>query len=504
MAPLRDHLIALFDSTAKAQHTCGMDDETPPAGITAEEWAATPRTVRQFLGAMLTVVAQQQQQLAQLHARVTELDARLKQHSQNSSKPPSSDPPSAPPRPARTPRGRTKGGQPGHPRFERPDPDTTQIDTVRDHHPPMCPHCHDALPPTLRDACAVRTQYVWDVPLVRPHITAHHYHTVCCPGCGDLVTAARPADVPPGCFGPRTAATVAMLHGRYRLSDREIPHLLADLYGLPISLGSVVDLQQTVSCALAPIYTAIQTTVQQQAHVNMDETGWKEAGKRRWLWVAVSSIATLFHVATSRGAKVISTVLGAAFVGVVTSDRLKSYRVLPLDRRQVCWAHLIRNLLALAERDGRLGAWAADLLAQIDLLFALWHVFRAGRIDRETFAACMQPLQATMRAILERGQRRYDQAQGLSDELVSLWPALWTFVTVEGVEPTNNAAEQALRPAVLWRKGCFGAQSATGSTFVERILTVAATCRQQERHLLTFLTEAVAAHWQGQPAPTLV
>ena len=504
MAPLGDQLITSFDSSATAQHTCGMDDETPPAGITTEEWAATPPTVRQFIGALLTVVTQQQQQLTQLQAHVADLEARLNQHSQNSSKPPSSDPPSAPPRPGRTPRGRPKGGQPGHPRHERPDPVPDQIDTVRDHHPPICPHCQDALPATLRDACAVRTQYVWELPVVRPHVTAHHYHSVCCPGCGELVTADRPPDVPPGSFGSQTAATVAMLHGRYRLSDREIPALLHDLYGLPLSLGSVVSLQQTVSCAIAPIYTAIQAIVQQQAHLNMDETGWKEAGKRRWLWVLVSPIATLFHVATSRGGKVITTLVGAVFAGVVTSDRLKSYRALPLDQRQLCWAHLIRNLLALAERNGALGMWAADMLAQIEILFALWHAFRNGRIDRATLVASMQPVQATVCAILERGQRRYDQAEGLSVELLELWPALWTFVTVEGVEPTNNAAEQALRPAVLWRKGCFGAQSAAGNTFVERILTVAATCRQQERHLLTFLTAAVDAYWQGQLAPTLV
>jgi transposase len=481
-----------------------MDSTTPPVGIPADEWVITSPFMQHAFMALLTIVAQQQQQLAHLQARVADLEARLNQHSQNSSKPPSSDPPSAPPRPTRAPRGRKPGGQPGHPRYERPDPDPDQIDAVCDHHPPTCPHCQESLPPTLRDACAVRTQYVWELPVVRPHITAHHYHTVCCPGCGDLVTAERPPDVPPGSFGPQTAATVAMLHGRYRLSDREIPQLLADLYRLPLSLGSVVDLQQTVSSAIAPIYMAIQTTVQQQPHINMDETGWKEAGKRRWLWVAVSSIATLFHVAASRGGKVITTLLGAAFAGVVTSDRLKSYRALPVDRRQVCWAHLIRTLVAFYERDGPLGLWAADLLAQIDIMFALWYTFRDGRLERETLVLSMHPIQTTVRALLERGQRRYDQAQGLSDELLALWPALWTFVTVDGVEPTNNAAERALRPAVLWRKSCFGAQSAAGNTFVERILTVAATCRQQNRHLHTFLTDAVAAYWAGKPAPSLL
>ena len=337
-----------------------------------------------------------------------------------------------------------------------------------------------------------------------PQITAHHYHTLCCRSCGDLITADRPADVPPGNFGPRVAASVALLHGRYRISDREIPQLLYDFFKLPLSLGSVVDLQQSCSLALAPVYSAIQTTLQQQAHINMDETGWKEAGKRRWLWVIVSTVATLFHVASSRAGKVITTLLGDAFDGIVSSDRLKSYRVVPVERRQICWAHLIRTLIAFYERDGPLGAWAADLLAQIDLMFGLWYALREGRIDRATLEESMQTVQLTVRAVLERGQRRYDQAQALSNELLNLWPALWTFVTVEGVEPTNNAAERALRPAVLWRKGCFGAQSEGGNRFVERILTVSATCRQQDRHLLTFLTEAISAYWAGQPAPPLL
>ncbi len=189
----------------------------------------------------------------------------------------------------------------------------------------------------------------------------------------------------------------------------------------------------------------------------MDETGRKEAGKRRWLWVVISTIATLFHVAKGRGGKVITTPLGGAFSGPVSSDRLKSYQAPPPNNDRFCWGHLLRNLLAFYERDDPLGAWAADMLAQIELLFALWHAFRNGRIDGATLVASMQPVQATVRAILEPGQRRYDQAQGLSAELLRLWPALWTFVSVDGVEPTNNAAEQALRPAVVWRKGCFGA-----------------------------------------------
>lgn len=481
-----------------------MEPVPLPDDIPADDWAATPAFIQQAFVALVAIVAQQQQQLAQLQAQVADLQARLNQHSQNSSKPPSSDPPSAPPRPLRVPRGRVKGGQPGHERHERPIPDPDQITEVRHHHPDTCPHCQASVADNRRDACAVQIQYVWELPVVEPLITAHHYHTLCCPSCGQLVTASRPPDVPPGSFGSRTAASVALLHGRYRISDREIPQLLHDFFALPLSLGSVVDLQQSCSLALAPIYSAIQTIVQQQAHINMDETGWKEAGKRRWLWVAVSAVATLFHVASSRGGKVITRLLGSAFDGIVSSDRLKSYQVLPAERRQICWAHLIRTLIAFYERDGPLGWWAADMLAQVDLMFGLWYAFRDGRIDRATLEASMQPVQLSVRAMLERGRRRYDQAQGLSEELLNLWPALWTFVTTEGVEPTNNAAERALRPAVLWRKGCFGAQSEGGNRFVERILSVSATCRQQQRHLLTFVTEAIRALWAGDPAPSLI
>jgi transposase len=176
--------------------------------------------------------------------------------------------------------------------------------------------------------------------------------------------------------------------------------------------------------------------------------------------VVVSTVATLFHVAKGRSGKVITTLLGDTFSGLVSSDRLKSYRALPPERRQICWSHLRRNLLAFYERDGPLGTWAADMLAQLDVMFGLWHTFRDGRIDRAMLVASMQPVQATICAILERGRRRYDQAQGLSDELLNLWPALWTFVTVEGVEPTGYplgecgrtgvASGGVVAPGTLW------------------------------------------------------
>lgn len=488
-----------------------MDTDQPPPGISLADWAATPPAVRVFLqGCLATIHVLQQQnaqlldQVAQLQQRVTDLEARLNQHSQNSSKPPSSDPPSAPPRPTRQKRGRKPGGQPGHPPHDRPDPPPDHIDHVRDHYPTVCPTCTARVAHLTDDACLPTIQYVWDLPIVRPTVTAHHYHTVCCRGCGTLVTAPRPPDVPPGAFGPHAAAGVAILHGDYHLSHRMVLRLLHDFFGFPISVGSVVTLQQHASAALAPIYTAIHTAVQQTDRCNLDETSWKEAGKQCWLWTMVTAMATFFVVHKSRSGKALRQLLGETYGGIVGSDRHKPYLKLAPAWHQVCWAHLTRNFQALADRGGTRGAWGADFLELTRMVFRLWHLYREGTIDRATLQQAMVPIQDALHMRLVQGARRCDAPEGMCQELLAHEAALWTFVREERVEPTNNAAEQALRPAVLWRKGCFGAHSDAGNRFVERILTVSATCRQQNRHLLTFLTEAIEAYWAGRPAPTLI
>lgn len=217
----------------------------------------------------------------------------------------------------------------------------------------------------------------------------------------------------------------------------------------------------------------------------------------------MSSVATLFLVATGRGRTVLQQLIGASYAGIVGSDRGRAYLGQPPERHQLCWAHLIRNFLALTERCGKVALWAADWLALSDIVFRLWHMYQGGGIDRAQVHAAMEPIQASMHALLVTGSRRWDAGEAISHELREHWAALWTFVREAGVEPTTNAAEQALRPAVLWRKGCFGANSAEGNRFVERILSISATCEQQERHLLTVLTTAVDAYWRGLPAPTL-
>jgi len=465
--------------------------------------AELPIEVQAYIAALEAAVKVLQAELEAALKRIAELEARLGENSQNSSRPPSSDPPSAPPRPSRAPSGRQRGAQPGHARHTRELLKVEAVDEVFEHRPSQCPRCHTPLATDLPDNEPPVRQQVWDIPVLKPHVTEHRYHRVACPVCQLAVSAERPAEVPAGAFGPGVVALVGLLRGRYRLSVREIVALLLDVFHMPLSPGSVIDLCQVLSTALAAPYAHSQLMLSTAAHANVDETGWKEAGKRLWLWVAVSAVCTVFMIA-SRSGKALHALLGATYQGLVTSDRFRTYLTLPLERRQVCWAHLKRNWQAFSERDGPVGQWGQAAGVLIGQLFHHWHQFQAGEIDRMALQTYMQPIQIELRRLLEHGQTLpVEQAQGFSREVLAVWPALWTFLVVESVEPTNNAAERALRPAVLWRKGCFGSQGEGGKEFVARILTVSTTCKQQQRHILSFLTDAVRAHQAGQPAPLL-
>lgn len=465
-----------------------MDDELPsPDDIAAEEWATWPLAARVLVTRLL--------------ARVQVLEQRLNQTSQNSSKPPSSDPPSAPPRPPKLPRGRKAGGQPGHGGHTR---ERREPDAILPLHPSACPSCHTPLNPTLPDVSAPRVTQVWELPAIRPQITDYVQHTVCCPTCATIVTAPAAPEAATG-YGPRLTALIGHLHGTYHLSYRAVADLLADVADVPIGLGSVVTSAERVSASLAPIDTAIHAAIQTAPVVNVDETSWRCAHKRAWLWAATTTHASSFRLTTSRGRAGLDVLLPADYGGVVGSDRWSAYNRYPAERRQLCWAHLTRNVRALCEARMPESPWASGVLTQIDALFAAWYAFRDGSSDRAGLQAALVPIQQALETALVNGTAcRWYKIAGLSQELRTWWDALWTFAHHDGVEPTNNAAERALRPAVIWRKQCFGTQSDDGNRFVERVLSVVTTCRQQGRNVWAFLTEAVRAASAGQPAPSLL
>jgi transposase len=443
---------------------------------------------------------------AVLHERVQELEARLGQTSTNSSRPPSSDPPQAPARPKAPPSGRKRGGQPGHRGACRGLLPVDAVDAIVPVVPEHCRHCQQPFPEPAgrRRARVWRHQVVELLPLA-VRVTEYQMMARRCPTCLKRTRAALPAWVPQRPFGVRLTAVIALLTGRYRLSRREVRQLLQDLWAVRVSLGAVARQEQAQSAALAPVVEEARAAVQAAAVVNVDETGWRQEQQRAWLWTVVTAELTMFLINRSRGGAVVDALLGAEFRGVVGSDRWSAYSRFRAEQRAICWAHLKRDFQALVDRGGEaeaIGRWG---LAEIERLCALWHRFRAGEFDRQELRRRLVPLQARLGRLLRRGQDNPDpKAVALCRELTKWWPALWTFARVEGVEPTNNVAERALRPAVLWRKGSFGSDAAAGSRFAERLLTVAATCRQQGRGLLAFLVAAGEAALQGTAAPSLL
>jgi transposase len=300
-------------------------------------------------------------------------------------------------------------------------------------------------------------------------------------------------------------ALIGLMRGHYRFSLDAAEEFLAEVCNLPISSGSIVTSCERVSDALAPVDAAIQEAVLAHPQVNADETSWPTETRKGWLWVAVCAIATCFRVHSSRGKAGLRAVLGEAYRGIVGSDRLGTYKQFAPGQRQLCWAHLLRNLLGLLTRYADDTRWAQRMLVLTDDLFFAWHAYKEGWYDQIALQQALIPVRLAMHALLREGTTLpYPKIAGFSRELLKQWDALWTFSRVEGVEPTNNAAERALRPAVLWRKGSFGSRSAAGCRFAERMLSVCATCAQQGRPRFAFITEAVRAAWAGEPAPTLI
>jgi len=323
--------------------------------------------------------------------------------------------------------------------------------------------------------------------------------------CGAQTQAEFPAELPLGSFGPRVQATVGYLTGRIGVSQRDVEEVMQTVFHTDISLGSIPAQEDQVSAALAEPVRAVQTYVQQQPVQNVDETSWREKTKRAWLWINTTPLVTLFLVLATRGAKGAQRILGTVVKSIVGSDRWSGYTWLDPHQRQLCWAHLKRDFQALVERGGESERIGRALLEQIEKMFGLWHRARDGSLSQADFQTAMQPVQTRVGDLLRQGTAlACDKTRRTCENILKLEVALWTFVRVEGVEPTNNSAERGLRRAVLWRRRSFGTQSEDGSHFVERVLTAVTTLRQQKRDVLDYLTEACAAAIRGDTTPSLL
>lgn len=440
-----------------------------------------------------------------LFARIEELERRAGMSSRNSSKPPSSDGPETPKPPPKKPSGKKPGGQPGHEGHQRSLVPPERVDRVVDVYPEECEHC--LIPLDSEDAPVVNdpvVHQVCEVPDPRADVTEYRMHARECPECLHVTIAELPPGVPTSCFGPRLHAVMGMLTGVYRLGKRPVSKLLFELYKLPISVGSVSACEQRTSAALAAPVAEAGEYIQEQRIANADETGWREQRQRAWLWVAVTAQVTVFIIHAKRGAVAAEKLLGR-FAGILGSDRWVAYAKHALRKRQLCWAHLRRHFVYFSEQAGLAGKIGAELVVLTDEMFRFWHRVRDGTMTRRAFRTEMRRITWGVEDALARAKVcRQQKVAAMSREILDLAPAMWTFVRIEGVEPTNNSAERALRPAVQYRKTSFGTHSEDGSRFLERMLTTAATLRQQGRDVLAYLTEACERHVHGLPSRSIL
>jgi transposase len=444
--------------------------------------------------------------IALLQAELHELRAQLNRNSSNSSTPPSADPPGAPKPVVKAPTGRKPGGQPGHQGHHRQRLPPERVNTIVAYVPTACDHCNA---PLAAEAGPGDPEPTWhqvaELPELAAVITEHQGHARTCSCCGHLNRGVIPPAARAHVIGPRLAATMSYFASRHHIGRRGVEEVVETVFEVPTSLGSIAAREAEMSDALANPYHEAAEAVREAAVKNTDETGWSERGQKRWLWTAATATVAFFVIHLRRSYEGLQALLGETITGVVCSDRWSAYSKLPLELRQICWAHLKRDFQKLIDRGGPADAIGRACLDVVDCVFADWWAFRAGQIDRAGLRTRVDRVARELQGILEQGRSCADtKAATFCANVLALYPALWLFTAIDGVEPTNNHAERILRMGVLWRKNAFGCHSAAGCRFVERTLTVVQTLRLQKRPVLDYLYRAIVAHRAGLPAPQLL
>lgn len=443
-------------------------------------------------------------QIAELKALVAKLAEQVGRNSKNSHLPPSSDGPGTGAKGKRRGKsGRKRGGQKGHRGHHRSLLPPELVDAFIDLFPPVCLCCGHSLPRTP-DADACRYQQL-DLRDHRPHVTEWRRHEVECGRCGAFTRSEYDrTQIPNFAFGPCLTAVVVLLTGAYHLSRRKTKRLLRELFGIFVSTGAISAMEKRASEALGEAHQEAKLEVQHAAIKHTDATTWLRSGKLSSLWVLATTAATVYQIFDDGRRETIRPLFGPAR-GILISDRATVFSFWTITLRQVCHAHLLRKFVAFSERDGPDGAIGRALLDCIALIFEYWHGFKDGHLSRKDLQFFMQPLARDFEQLVERGKKcGSDAIAGSCADILEHREALWTFVTHEGVEPTNNHAELELRDFVLWRRRSFGTRSERGDRFAERIMTVVRTARKQGLDVLDFLVRSIKASLNATVAPKLI
>lgn len=432
-----------------------------------------------------------------LKKEVSELKDKLNTNSSNSSKPPSQDPYRSP---KKKPKGKLrKGGQPGHQGHERRLYPPEEVQAIHDIRPDECPHCHAIS--FDEKAVSVDVRQVVELPQTPPEVTQYNIQTCRCRCCWAHVKADIPAEAKYG-FGPRLMGFITSLSGEFRLSKRQVV-TLAGKIGIRICSGSVCKIHERASQILSAPYQEIKQQTLKQKHLNADETSWKTLSEKRWCWIGRAENSMFFEITRYRSAQAFEDVFGE-FKGGLTTDRYNAYNSHE-GPRQLCWSHADRDFEKISSRED-VDKWIGENLLDCKKnIFDLWHQFKEGLIARkELIEKIENGPKEYLRVLLKAGAAHPDccnKTKATCADFFLRFDMLWLFVYQEGVEPTNNAAEQGLRHGVIWRKLSYGSQSETGERFVERVMTVAMTLKLCAKNSLDYFTECFKALIYGTSSP---
>jgi transposase len=472
---------------------------TNPLPISDELWNKIPPDSQ---AAVAPVFLSMEQRIADLEARVRDMEPRRKLNSTNSSKPPSSDLIGMKRKPPAPSSKRKRDGQLGHRRAHRALVPPERVDESFHRMPASCRRCGHALEGADLEPLI---HQVAELPKIQPIVTEYHLHRLACEHCGQTTCGTVPVGVPPGCFGPYLQTVLAMMAGAHRPRKRQTQQMVGDLFGLSISTGMVSKLERQSADALEAPYNELALSVHQAEVVIMDDTSWRENRHKVWLWATVTKLATVFTTTAHRYREVASALLGSREDQVVGSDRYSVYEYTKAFWRQISCSHLVRDFQAMIDRGGASQEIGERLLELSKWLFRHWHRVRHGTLTWPAFQERMRRLRREVKQALEDESRCGCAKTAVTCfEIDNLEERLWTFARMQGVAPTNNVAERAMRHALIWRKISEGTDSTKGSRFVERMLTVVATCRQQGRNVLDYASSCFDANRRGQAIPSLL
>jgi len=449
-------------------------------------------------------IAELEKQNAELLAQVSKLAeqvARLSKNSSNSSKPPSSDI-VKPPKPNSLNGPRRQGGQPGHHGVNRSAFRAEQVDRIEEFHPDGCPHCRDGnLEPTGQS----KVQQVAELREDPLCITEYRLYQSRCQTCGQSVWAKLPPGVVEGqLFGPRLQTLIAYMKGSLHASYTGLEEFCREVLDIDVTRSHLCNTIARVNDALGRPYQELAEHIPTEPRLNIDESGWKDKGLKYWIWVFSTSLISFFCIARSRGSKVLEDVLGKTYGGTIVSDFFSAYVKYANGLQQFCLAHLIRDIKFLttlpSDVDKRFGA---RLLIEFKRLFHFWHLRQ--KIPRERLDRIMFRIKDRVLRLAEaRADGERSKSRTLARRLAKHGEAIFRFLFDPALEPTNNAAERSIRPAVIDRRITQGSRSPMGRQWNSRIWTVLDTCRKQGRSSWQFLQNALSAHYFQTPAPSLI